>query len=197
MVMASCSGVTPFDRTQPETIAELALALESSPCGGGGLRPMSDEDLNIARRGFEQWPLPPVFVSTETLGDDAVGCFDGKAVLIHERYVDEWVILAHEFCHAIAFLYQRSTPLGFPSPTPESPRAQALQPSIWHQEIWAVTCATAVTGVQDWSWGHLIEDSTEEAAKWAAAYVTAGPSEPLDLPVNWSFSNADDHTPTP
>jgi hypothetical protein len=191
MVLASCSGVTTLDVVQPATVAELATALESSPCGGGGLWPMSDDDVLVARQGFERWPLPPVFVSTQPLGDDAVGCFDGNAVLIHEPYMNEWVILAHEFCHAIAYLNNRSTPLNFPSPVPDSPRARALQPSIWHQEIWAVTCATAVTGSQDWSWGQLIDDSTDEAARWAAAYVAAGPSEPVDVPTNWSFSVVD------
>lgn len=100
------------------------------------------------------------------------------------------MILAHEFCHAIAYVNERSSPLNFSSPVPYSPRAQALEPSIWQQEIWAVTCATAVTGPQDWSWGNLIDDSTAEAARWASAYVAAGPSEPVDVPVNWSFTAA-------
>lgn len=38
--------------------------------------------------------------------------------------------------------------------------------------------------------GNLIDDSTAEAARWASAYVAAGPSEPVDVPVNWSFTAA-------
>lgn len=183
-VVASCSGAGPNAERALDPV-QLAEVLEKSPCGGGNLRLVSADSRAAMTQGFDAWPLPQVFVSADELGDDAVACFDGRAVLVETEHADDRVILAHEFCHAIAYLYDRTAPMGFPSPTPQSPRALALEPEVWHQEIWAVSCSTGVSGDEDWSWGHLVYDSTAEAIEWAASFVAAGPEEPLVTPVNW------------
>jgi len=184
-VVASCSGARSAGdgRLDP---ARLAESLESSPCGGGDMHPMAVASVAEMAKGFESWPLPPVFISTEELDGDAVACFDGDAVLVHTEHADDRVIVAHEFCHAIAYLFDRTAPLGFPSPEPRSGRALALEPEIWHQEIWAVSCSSGVTGDEDWSWGHLVHDSSPEAHRWAADFVAAGPPEVVDVPANWA-----------
>ena len=138
------------------------------------------------QRGFERWPLPPVFISAQELDGYAVACFDGKAVIVHEHQADDRVIVAHEFCHAVAYLFDRTAPLGFPSPEPLTPRATALEPEVWHQEIWAVSCSTGVTGDEDWSWGHLVDDSTPEAIDWAADFIAEGPSDATEAPSHWT-----------
>ena len=185
VVVTSCSGVDLTRDRSPDTF-DVAEAVEHSPCGGGDLRPMTASVEADLRDGFELWPLPPVFISGAELGGDAVACFDGDAVLVNDDHDLDRVIIAHEWCHAIAYLFDRTAPWGFPSPSPQSPRARALEPEVWHQEIWAVTCSTAVTGAEDWSWGHLVHDTTDEALMWAAAFVAAGPDEAVDPPPHWT-----------
>lgn len=184
-VVSSCSGGG-NDADRALDPLRLAEALESSPCGGGELRAMPTRELSLMRQGFERWPLPPVYVSARELGGDAVACFDGKAVIVHQHQAADRVIVAHEFCHAVAYLFDRTAPLGFPSPEPVTARAQALEPEVWHQEIWAVTCSTAVTGDEDWSWGHLIHDSTAEALTWARNFIADGPRHATEAPSHWT-----------
>lgn len=183
-VVTSCSG----GRTGAQQgDVDLAAAAVSSPCGGGDLQPLSETATAVMREGFESWPLPPVYVSELDLDDDAVACFDGVAVLVHRDYAQDRVIVAHEYCHAVASLKDLRAPEGFPLPEPRTARARALESHIWKQEIWAVSCSTAVTGERDWSWGHLVDDSTEEAQRWAGAYIAAGPTSDVTVPRDWTI----------
>lgn len=142
------------------------------------------------REGFGSWPLPQVFISDDELDGEAVACFDGTLILVYRPYANDRVVFAHEYCHAVAFLHGRRSPPGFPVPARDSPRARALDVVTWEQEIWAVTCSTAVTGERDWTWGHLVDDTTDIALEWARAYVAAGPPHNLKAPSNWTLTPA-------
>lgn len=183
-VVTSCSGVSPIG--SPPTSVDLATASVSSPCGGGDTSPLPSPTQEVMSEGFESWPLPRVFISNHELDGDAVACFDGVVILVYRPYVDDRVIFAHEYCHAVAFLHGRFSPPGFPVPARDSPRARALDASTWEQEIWAVTCSTAVTGTRDWTWGNLVDDTTDTALEWAQAHIAAGPPARVSTPSGWS-----------
>jgi hypothetical protein len=187
VAVASCSGVAPQAGWLDGS--DLAAHLARSPCGGGDFSLSTPEAVSDLSAGFEAWPLPQVYVSAEPLDDDAVACFDGVIIVVDRRYHDDRVIHAHEFCHAITFLEGQPTPPSFPLPEPVSPHARALTTEIWEQEIWAVTCSTAVTGLRDWSWGGLVDDTTPQALEWARTFVIDGPSTAVQPPPSWSTAS--------
>jgi hypothetical protein len=189
--VTSCSGMSSLGA--PPASVDLAAASVTSPCGGGDTTPLPIDATPRIRQGFDSWPLPPVFISNDELDGDAVACFDGVLILVYRPYAEDRVILAHEFCHAVAFLHGHRSPPGFPVPARDSPRARALDLAIWEQEIWAVTCSTAVTGERDWTWGHLVDDTTPEALSWAHTHMATGPTSELSAPYGWKATAAIPH----
>ena len=174
--MASCSGVL-GSRATPVDLA-------ASPCGGTGLVELDSVTVSAVRSLFPNWPTPPVYASETPLADGAVGCFDGRVVVVVAEHRDDPSIIAHEFCHAIAHLDDSPVPGEFPVPS-RPPQATTMSPELWAQEMWATTCSSAVTMTDDWSWGGIVSHADAATRNWSASYVQRGPTDAVTTPEGW------------